>query len=241
MDSPADPSFEQSRQLYERGCGSLAGGVSTAFRMFEKPVPLFIREARGAYLVDEDGNEYIDYVCGYGPVIVGHGHPGVAAAVAQAAAGVQQVGAQHRAEIELAERLCELVPAFERVRLGLSGSEAAHAAIRLARAATGRPLIVKFAGHYHGWLDSILTGTGHLPPALPETLGQPASAIADIVVVEWNDEEALRRVVADAGERLAAVIMEALPCNAGVIPAQPGFLELRARAHDCGRCAADLR
>ena len=226
MGSTPTRSFESSTRLHERATKSLAGGVSTAFRMYERPVPLFIREARGAYLVDEDGNEYIDYACGYGPVILGHGHPGVAAAVAQAAGGVQQVGAQHRAELELAERLCAIVPAFERVRLGLSGSESVHAAIRLARAATGRSLVVKFAGHYHGWLDTILTGTGHLPPSLPETAGQPASSLAEVVVVEWNDTDALRQVVSDAGDRLAALIMEALPCNAGVIPPRPGYLEL---------------
>ena len=219
-------SFDRSTELHQRACGSLAGGVSTAFRMFERPVPLFIREASGSHLVDEDGNEYVDYVCGFGPVILGHGHPGVAGAVAAAAANVQQVGAQYRAELELAERLCEVVPAFERVRLALAGSEAIHAALRLARAATGRPLVVKFAGHYHGWLDSILTGTSHLPPALPETAGQLPSALADVVVANWNDEDELRRVVADAGDRLAAVIMEPFPCNMGVIPPRPGYLEL---------------
>jgi glutamate-1-semialdehyde 2,1-aminomutase len=218
--------FDASAALHERASGSLAGGVSTAFRMFERPVPLFIREAAGSRLVDVDGNEYVDYVCGFGPVILGHAHPGVASAVADAAAGVQQVGAQSTAELELAERLCEIMPAFERIRLGLAGSEAIHAALRLARAATGRPLVVKFAGHYHGWFDSVLTGTSHLPPGMPETAGQPPSALADMVVVDWNDEDALHRVVADAGDRLAAVIMEPMACNMGVIPPKPGYLEL---------------
>ncbi len=231
MGTPSDPSrdrptYAASAALYTRARESLAGGVSTAFRMFERPVPLFVREASGAWLVDEDGNEYVDYVCGYGPVILGHAHPAVASAVAHAAATIQQVGAQHRAEVELAERLCAVVPAFERVRLGLTGSDAVHAALRLARAATGRSLVVKFAGHYHGWLDSVLTGTAHLPPGLPETAGQPLSALADIVVVDWNDEDVLRRIIVDAGDRLAAVIMEPMACNAGVIPPRAGYLEL---------------
>jgi glutamate-1-semialdehyde 2,1-aminomutase len=234
-DPPSAANLHQSRALYERASRSLAGGVSTAFRMFERPVPLFIREAHGSRLVDEDGNDYIDYVAGYGPVILGHGNSAVAEAVARAAAGVQQVGAQHRAEVELAERLCELVPAFERVRLGLAGSDAVHAALRLARAATGRSLVIKFAGHYHGWLDTILTGTGHLPPGLPETAGQPTAALADVVVIDWNEPEVLRQAVADAGDRLAAVIMEALPCNAGVIRPRSGYLELaRQLTRDAG-------
>jgi glutamate-1-semialdehyde 2,1-aminomutase len=213
----------------------MAGGVSTAFRAFERPVPLFIRQARGCRLVDVDGNEYVDYLCGMGPIILGHGDARVVAAVASAAARLQQTGAQHEAEVELAERLCASVRCFERVRIGLSGSEAVHGALRTARAATGRPLIIKFAGHYHGWLDPILAATSHLPPIAPETAGQPASTVAELVAVEWNDEASVREAFARHGSEVAAVIMEPLPCNGGVIPAAPGFLELvRSLCDDAG-------
>ena len=220
------PGYERSSELYDRALQSMAGGVSTAFRSFERPVPLFVRDARGCRLVDVDGREYVDYVCGMGPIILGHGDTRVVRAVASAAEHVQQTGAQHEAEVELAERLCSVVPCFERVRIGLSGSEAIHGALRAARAATGRSLVVKFAGHYHGWLDPIFAATSHLPPAAPETAGQPASAVAELVAVEWNDSASIREAFARYGPDIAAVIMEPLPCNAGVIPAAPGFLQL---------------
>ena len=227
--------YAKSRLLNERASGPLAAGVTTAFRAFERPVPLFIAEASGAHLVDADGNRYVDYVCGFGPIILGHGHEVVSDAVARAARTLQQVGGQHEGEIRLAERLCELVPSFERIRLGMSGSEGSHAAIRLARAATGRPLIVKFAGHYHGWFDGILVGTASLPPGLAESAGQPQSSVADIVLIEWNDVEAIRDLFARVGDRIAAVITEALPCNQGVIYPADGYLEeLRALTESAG-------
>lgn len=215
-----------SRACHDRASRVLAGGVTTAFRMFERPVPLFIESADGSRLVDVDGNEYVDFVCGFGPVILGHNHPAVSAAVMEAVPRLQQVGGQHRGEYELAEALCAAVPSFERIRLGLSGSEAVHAAVRLARAATKRDLIVKFAGHYHGWYDGALVGATTLPPAAPESAGQQASAIADIEVLDWNEPEAIRATFADRGSEIAAVIMEPLPCNQGVIYPLPGYLEL---------------
>ena len=218
--------FEGSMRLYERASASLAGGVSTAFRAYEKPTPLFVREARGSRVIDVDGNEYVDFVCGFGPIILGHSHPAVVEAVSSAASRLQQVGAQHEAELELAERLCLIVPSFERVRFSLSGSEAVHAALRVARAATGRTVIVKFAGHYHGWFDGIYAGTAHLPPGLPETAGQSTAALADLVVIEWNDEQALRELFSWAGSRIAGVIMEPIACNGGVIYPRTGYLEL---------------
>jgi glutamate-1-semialdehyde 2,1-aminomutase len=189
-------------------------------------VPLFFARADGARLVDVDGNEYIDYVCGYGPVVLGHGHPDVAEAVFGAATRLQQIGGQHEAEIELAEALCQAVPAMERVRTSISGSEAVHAALRLARGATGRTIIVKFIGHYHGWLDSVLSDSAYDGCAKPATLGQLHSALADVVLLEWNDAAGLQRAFAELGPSIAAVIMEPLPCNGGVIPPRPGFLEL---------------
>ena len=223
-------SFDRGR----RAAGSLAGGVSTAFRRAERPVPLVIRQATGAHVVDVDGNHYLDFVCGYGPIILGHGREEVVEAAAHAMRDVQQVGAQHEAEFHLAELLCTHIPAFELARIGLSGSEAVHAALRLARAATGRSLVVKFAGHYHGWFDTILTATSHLEWGT-ETQGQPEAALADIVVLEWNDAEGLEHFFTTSGDRVAALIMEAYPCNGGVIPPTPGFLELaRSLTTACG-------
>ncbi|MEN3284470.1 MAG: glutamate-semialdehyde -aminomutase [Solirubrobacteraceae bacterium] len=224
--------FDRSRELHARASQSLAGGVSTAFRMFERPVPLFIKEARGAELVDVDGNRYVDFVAGFGPIVLGHADPVVSEAAVDAVSGPQQIGAQHEGEIALAEALCEHVPAFERVRLSLSGSEAVHAALRLARAATGRQLVLKFAGHYHGWLDGVFTATSHVAPGYPESRGQSVSALAGIRVIEWNDEQALREAFATAGSQLAAVIMEAIPCNQGFLYPRDGYLELARQLCD---------
>ncbi len=228
-------SFRRSSALRERASQVLPAGVSTSFRAAEKPVPLFFERAQGATMVDVDGNAYIDYVCGFGPIILGHSHPEVAEAVARAAGRLVQLGGQHEGEVELAERLVRHVPSFEMVRPTMSGSEAAHAAIRLARAATGRSIVVKFAGQYHGWLDGVLGATRRLPPLLPESLGQPASALAEMVAIEWNDREALERVLTGSGDQVAALIMEPYPCNGGVIPPEPGFVEAaRELTRACG-------
>lgn len=224
--SPDQDRFAASRSLHARACNSLAGGVSTAFRALERPVPLFLKEAQGARLVDVDGNEYVDFVCGFGPVILGHNDETVTEAVARGAGSLQQVGGQQAAEIELAETLCKCVPAFQLVRFSSSGSEAVHAALRLARAATGRPLVVKFAGHYHGWLDNVYAGTFHAPPVLPESRGQTPSALSELVVIDWNDEAGLRSLFATAGDQIAGVIMEPIACNGGVIYPADGYLEL---------------
>jgi glutamate-1-semialdehyde 2,1-aminomutase len=223
--SISEHSFERSFELHQRAASVIAGGVSTAFRAFEKPVPLSIVSATGARLIDADGNELVDFVCGMGPIILGHGHEGVVAAVTRAASVLQQPSAQHEAEIELAEQIRSIFPSCERLRFGLSGSEAVHAALRVSRAATGRSLVVKFAGHYHGWLDPIFAATSHLPPATPETAGQQPSALQDLVAIEWNDAAGLEQLFAERGGEIAAVIMEPYPCNGGVIPAAPGFLE----------------
>jgi glutamate-1-semialdehyde 2,1-aminomutase len=228
-------SYARSQELHERAVNSLAGGVSTAFRMFERPVPLVCESASGTRWTDVDGNDYVDFVCGFGPVILGHGDSAVCDAAAEAARNLQQVGGQHQLEFELAERLCELVPSFEQVRFSVSGSEAVHGALRLARGVTGRDLVVKFAGHYHGWLDSIYTGIASSAPGLPESAGQPTSALNDLVVIEWNDLEALKSLIARAGNRIAAVIMEPLPCNQGVIYPADGYLKsVRELASDAG-------
>src|SRR3954454_6006836 len=138
-------SFDRSNELHARAKQVIAGGVSTAFRAFERPVPLSIVSATGSHLVDADGNDLLDFECGMGPIILGHGYPDVVAAVTRAAAQLQQPSAQSEAEVELAEQLRAIVPSCERLRFGLSGSEAVHGALRVSRAATGRALVVKFA------------------------------------------------------------------------------------------------
>jgi glutamate-1-semialdehyde 2,1-aminomutase len=216
----------RSRELYSRASRTLAGGVSTAFRALERPVPLFIVDGKGSWLRDADGNELVDYVCGYGPVILGHADPDVTNAAVTAAKSPVQVGGQTTNEIELAERLCQHVPSFESVRLSLTGSEAVHAALRVARAATGRSLTVKFRGHYHGWLDDIYSATSHGGPAGPESAGQLPAALNNLVVLEWNNENELERFFAESGSQVAAVIAEPAPYNSGHIPATPSFLSL---------------
>lgn len=220
-----DAGYANSRALLERARRYLAGGVSTGFRLSERPTPLFVRKATGAYLVDVDGRRLIDYTCGFGPVILGHGNKEVVNAVTSAARRLQQTGAQYEEEAELAELLCAVVPAFELVRFSLTGSEAVHATIRLARAATGRPLIVKFHGHYHGWFDEVLTNSTPDGHAIPASAGQLPEAVAAVVPCAWNDIGAIAEVFAQKGDRIAAVIMEAIPCNHGVIYPAPGYLE----------------
>jgi glutamate-1-semialdehyde 2,1-aminomutase len=222
----SERSFNGSHALFERARAVLAGGVSTAFRVAELPVPLYFAHAEGAHLVDVDGNDYVDYVCGYGPVILGHSDERVSASVTAAAARLQQIGGQHEGEIELAERLCALVPAFERVRFGMTGSEAIHAALRLARAATGRQTVVKFAGHSPGWFVGVYTGTSGRPPGTPESDGQDGAALENVTVLDWNDGTALEELFERAGQDIAAVVLEPLACNGGVIWPADGYLAL---------------
>ncbi len=216
--------------MLEEAARSLAGGVSSPFRA-KFPVPLFLEDGCGCRVRDVDGNEYIDYTLAWGPNILGHRHPRLSAAMQRAAAGPLIYGAQHRAEREVAERVCALVPCAERVAFTSSGSEAVQLAMRLARAATGRPKILKFEGHYHGWMDSALishhprpeqVGPAEAPAAVPESRGQAANALENVVVARWNDAAALEARL--TGE-VAAVIMEPVLCNSGCILPQPGYLE----------------
>ncbi len=218
------------RQLWDRARRVLPGGVNSNVKMDERPQPLYFVRAEGSRLVDCDGNSYIDYTCGFGPVILGHAYPSVVHAIQQAAAQGLLYGGQHEAEVQLAELLRDLVPCIEMVRLNCTGSEAVAAAIRLARAYTGRTKIIRFAGHYHGWFDELLVSTH--PPAddtesvpLLESAGQPASAAAEVLVTRWNDLAALERLVAAHPGKVAAVLMEPIMCNSGVIFPETGYLQ----------------
>ncbi|MDO5677410.1 MAG: glutamate-1-semialdehyde 2,1-aminomutase [Propionibacteriaceae bacterium] len=213
--------------LFERARRIIPGGVSSPVRAFGSVGgdPVFIREARGPHVVDVNGREYVDLVCSWGPALLGHAHPEVVEAVRDAAGRGLSFGAPTQAEVELAEAIRARVPAAEQVRFVSTGTEATMTAIRLARGTTGRDAIVKFAGCYHGHSDALLAaaGSGVATQGLPGSAGVTAAAAGDTIVVEYNDLDAVTRVFEEAGDRIAAVITEAAPCNMGVVPPAEGF------------------
>ena len=221
-----------SGELLQRARQSLAGGVSSPFRA-KFPVPLYFRDGCGSRLEDEDGNWYIDYALAWGPAILGHRHPKLVEAYRRQAERPLIYGAEHRLEIEVAERIQAAVPCAERVAFTSSGSEAVQLALRLARAHTGRNLIVKFEGHYHGWFDSVLLshhpaaeelGPPDSPEAIPESRGQAPNVIENLIVLPWNRADLVERVFAERGHQIAAVIMEPVLVNSGGILPAPGYL-----------------
>jgi glutamate-1-semialdehyde 2,1-aminomutase len=215
----------------------MPGGVNSPVRAMRAigRDPLFIERGEGAEIVDVDGNRYVDYVCSWGPLIHGHAHPPVLRAVAEAAAKGTSFGAPTAGEVRLAEEVCARMGGVEMLRMTSSGTEASMTAIRLARAATGREQVLKFAGAYHGHLDGLLAeaGSGLATHALPASPGVPAGVAAQTTVIPWNDEQAL--LTATSGGDLAAIIAEPLPANMGLVPPREGFLSLlRERADACG-------
>ncbi len=196
--------------------------------------PLFLRRGAGAYVEDVDGNRYVDWVLSWGPLLFGHADAGVVEAVVAAAEEGTSFGAPTLAEVQLAEEIVDAVPSIEQVRLVSSGTEAAMSAIRLARAATGRERILKFAGCYHGHVDSLLAqaGSGVATFAIPSTPGVPAAVTADTVVCPYNDADAVAAVLGAHGDELACVLVEPVAGNMGVVPPEPGFLEELRRLCD---------
>jgi len=234
---PAALNDSRSAELYSRACAVLAGGVNSPVRAMRAigREPLFIDHGAGAEIFDVDGNAYVDYVCSWGALVAGHAHPAVLEAVAKAAARGTSFGAPTALEVELAEEVARRVPAAEMLRMTSSGTEAAMTAIRLARAHTGREVVIKFAGAYHGHSDGLLAqaGSGLATQGIPASPGVPAATAAATVVVPWNDREALER--ATEQHAVAAIIAEPCPANMGLIPAADGFLALlRERADACG-------
>jgi len=227
----------RSAELYRRAVQVLPGGVNSPVRAMRAigRDPLFVDHAHGAELVDVDGNVYVDWVCSWGPLIHGHAHPEVLAAVVAAAESGTTFGAPTAAEVELAEEVAARLPAVEMIRMTSSGTEATMSAIRLARAATGRERVLKFAGAYHGHVDGLLAeaGSGLATQGIPASPGVPAAAAAATVVVPWNDPEAVARAAAE--HDLAAILAEPYPANMGLVAPRPDFLEhLRAVADDTG-------
>jgi glutamate-1-semialdehyde 2,1-aminomutase len=215
-----------SEQLFARAHAVTPGGVNSPVRAFNAVggTPRFIESARGAYLTDVDGNEYVDLVCSWGPMLLGHAHRDVLAAVSEAAARGTSYGTPTRPEVELAEEIVDRTP-VDKVRFVSSGTEATMSAIRLARGYTGRELVVKFAGCYHGHVDSLLAsaGSGLATFGVPGTPGVPAASTAATLVLPYNDTAAVEAAFAEHGDAIACVITEAAPGNMGVVPPAPGF------------------
>ena len=227
----------RSAQLYERARRLMPGGVNSPVRAMRSigRDPIFIASGAGPIITDVDGNHYVDWVSSWGPLILGHAHPDVVAAVGEAAARGTTFGAPTPGEVELAEQISERFPSVQMLRMTSSGTEATLSAIRLARAATGRDTILKFSGAYHGHVDGLLAeaGSGLATQGIPASPGVPAAAAAATMIVPWNDPEALAGAV--ARQAPAAIIAEPVPANMGVVPPQPGFLELlRRTASDSG-------
>jgi len=220
---------KRSRQLFEEAQHYLPGGVDSPVRAFKAVggSPLFITRGKGSRIYDEDGNEFIDYVCSWGPLILGHAHPQVVAALKKAVARGTSFGAPTELETELAKMVCSAMPSVEMVRFVSSGTEAVMSAIRLARAFTGRDRIIKFEGCYHGHSDGLLAkaGSGLATLGIPESPGVPQSYAQNTLVAPYNDMERVAAILERYPKEVAAIIVEPVAANMGVVPPQPGFLE----------------
>jgi glutamate-1-semialdehyde 2,1-aminomutase len=224
-------------ELYRRALDLIPGGVNSpvrAMRAVGLDEPLFVRRGDGAYLEDVDGNHYVDWVMSWGPLLFGHADPHTLDAVRDVATHGTSFGASTEAEVELAAEIADAVPSVEKVRLVSSGTEAAMSAVRLARAFTSRDRILKFTGCYHGHVDALLAsaGSGVATLGLPSSPGVPTAVTSHTIVCEFNDVDAAASTVAEYGEGLAAIIVEPVAGNMGVVPPEPGFLEALRRLCD---------
>jgi glutamate-1-semialdehyde 2,1-aminomutase len=215
--------FDHSIRAFQKAQAHLAGGVSSIMRAAAKPVPLFFRSGSGAVLIDLDGHRYIDYALGWGPLILGHSHPAVLRAVRSQLQKFQHLGAQHKLEAQVAQKICQMVPSAEVVAFSNTGSEAVQLALRLARASTGKQKFIKFEGHYHGWIDNVLLSY-HSPrdieskgKAVPGSEGQSLSGFEDVCILPWNDFDALERAVGEQSDHIAAIVTEPILCNSSCL------------------------
>ena len=229
-----------SEELYEEALQHIVGGVNSPSRSFKAVgggAPVFMKRGSGAHFYDEDGNKYIDYLAAYGPIITGHAHPHITAAITKAAENGILYGTPTRLEITLAKMLKEAIPSMDKVRFVNSGTEAVMTTIRVARAYTKRSKIVKFAGCYHGHSDLVLVAAGSGPSTLgiPDSAGVPQSIAQEVITVPFNDLDALREALEKWGEDVAAVMVEPIVGNFGMVMPKPGFLEgLCKLTHDNG-------
>ena len=223
------PGTNRSRKLFDSAKHLIPGGVNSPVRAFKAVggQPLFIERGEGPYLIDVDGNRYIDYVLSWGPLVLGHAHPFVTNALVEAAAAGTSYGAPSGLEIQLAQSIIELMPGIEMIRFVNSGTEATMSALRLARAHTGRQKIVKFEGCYHGHADMLLVkaGSGVATLGLPDSPGVPAGAVRDTLVARYNDLESVEMLFEAQSDQIAAVIVEPVAGNMGVMAPVSGFLE----------------
>ncbi len=221
--------MEYSEALFQRAVQVMPGGVNSPVRAFRAVhmVPRFIAQADGAYITDEDGRRYIDYVGSWGPMILGHNHPAVRDAVERAVKNGLSFGAPTRGEVELAQLMVQMVPHIEMVRMVNSGTEAVMSALRLARGATGRDKLIKFDGCYHGHSDCMLVNAGSsaLAGGCPSSAGVPAGAAQDTLTAQYNDLDSVRALFQANPGQVAAVIVEPVAANMGVVPPAPGFLQ----------------
>ncbi|WP_316814388.1 aspartate aminotransferase family protein [Pedobacter heparinus] len=228
-------SYQKSAALLERAKKVLASGVSSEFRKYNHPHALFYKYGKGSRIYDVDDNEYLDFTLSQGPLILGHSHPEVLKAVSEYSEQGQLFAGQHILEIELAEKINQLIPAAELMRFCLDGSEAVHTAFRIARAKTGKQKFLRFEGHYHGWLDNVCwgisapseeaLGSRATPNAFPWTGGLAENTRDEFIIIPWNDKELLKKTIEAHHHELAAVITEPIMCNNGCIQPEDGFLQ----------------
>ncbi|HEY8418368.1 MAG TPA: glutamate-1-semialdehyde 2,1-aminomutase [Limnochordales bacterium] len=222
--------LQRSHDLFQRALQHITGGVNSPSRSFAPvglPHPVYMRRGEGAYLWDADGNRYLDYVGAYGALILGHAHPVVVEAVQKAAERGTVYGTPHELEVAFAEHLKAVIPGIEKVRFVNTGTEAVMTAIRLARGVTGRHKLIKFAGCYHGHSDPVLlgAGSGASTLGLSDSAGVTPGVAADVITLPYNDPGSLKAVMAELGQQVAAILVEPLVGNFGIVPPEPGFLE----------------
>lgn len=227
--------YKKSAQLLERARKVLASGVSSEFRKYNHPHALFYTHGEGSRVYDVDGNEYLDFTLSQGPLILGHSHPEVLKSVHEYSAPGQLFAGQHLREIELAEKINQLVPTAELMRFCLDGSEAVHTAFRIARAKTGKQKFLRFEGHYHGWLDNVCwgisapsgeaLGSREEPNVFPWSGGLSENTRDEFIIIPWNDKELLKKTIEAHHHELAAIITEPVMCNSGCILPEDGFLQ----------------
>jgi glutamate-1-semialdehyde 2,1-aminomutase len=227
--------YEKSAQLLERAKKVLASGVSSEFRKYNHPHALFYSHGKGSRIYDVDGNEYLDFTLSQGPLILGHSHPEVLQAINEYTAEGQLFAGQHIREIELAEKINEIIPTADLMRFCLDGSEAIHTAFRVARAKTGKQKFLRFEGHYHGWLDNVCwgistpsadaLGSREEPNVYPWSGGLAEGSKDEFIIIPWNDAELLKQTVLKHKDEIAAIITEPVMCNSGCIQPAEGFLQ----------------